>query len=164
MNRYTADNDGYRADVSYLIDKNSVGYQSANQYNLANKVDEPQHLVDTYNPIYDDSVVGPPIHPIPSASTPIFVSTIKPPLDIHSTVIDDPTFESNKLTFEDRKSISAKPTFVLSAKSTHINDAFRIVPNSASLDENAIGIPQNPGLYFKIEHHQHHPVFYKTHP
>lgn len=162
LRRYIADNDGYRADVSYLIDKNSVGFQESNGYNLESKSDQQHVNVQPYNPIFDANVISTPLHPIPSASTPIFVSTVKPPIDIHH-VLPDSHFKSNKLSFEDRKSISAKPTYVVSAKSTHINDeAIRIEPNGGPIDDNELGL-STPAIYFRQQYHQHHPVFYKTH-
>lgn len=163
-NRYTADNDGYRADVSYLIDKHSVGYQEADGHHLAASKSDHQHVnVRSYNPIYDENLVSSPLHPIPPQSSPVFVTTAAPPIDdIHSGALTEPHFDS-KLSFEERKSISAKPTYVVSAKLTHVNDAIQIVPNVGSIDDNPIAGHGTPGLYFKQQYHQHHPVFYKTH-
>lgn len=87
--RYTADDDGYRADVSYLVNKNSeLNY-------------------------------GPP----PPKSK-IISSKIKPLIIEHSqpVFLHHPKDQINELSLEERKTISAKATYIVSHKSTHISD------------------------------------------
>lgn len=155
--RYTADNDGYRADVSYLIDKHAVNNPETGGYGFEQQEPEQHyHQVKAYN----HHLNGLPTGPEPTPSSTIFVSTAKPPVDIHS-----PSPESNylpeKLNLEQRQSISAQPTYIRSHKSTHIDDTIRIVPDSNYIDDDTIAIRPDPALYYKSP--PHHSVFYEAH-
>ncbi|XP_031637463.1 uncharacterized protein LOC116349929 isoform X2 [Contarinia nasturtii] len=140
--RYTADDGGYRADVSYLIDKNAVHKADESDYVKYNTEEKPFHKlhINPYNS-------GIPSHPPPTASSKIFVATAVPPIH-HAS-----------LSLEQRQSISAHPTYVLSAKKTQISDAIRLVPTENSIDDNSI----LNGPYSKATHHHHHPVYYENH-
>lgn len=156
--RYTADGDGYRAEVSYLIDKNAVNnVNEGNGFGYEQERRQHYHHLSSYNPVAEVNINGLPTSPDPTPSSSIFVSTAKPPVDIHRP---EPPFLAGKLNLEQRQSISAQPTYVLSPKSTHIDDTIRIVPNADYIDDNSIAIRPNPGLYYKNP--QHHSVFYEA--
>lgn len=102
-------------------DRNEYGDYSPN-------VPIQQHFneeLNSYDPIYDVSSNRLPASPIPTASSAIYlVNTIAPSIDVHPHhVIQD------KLSLDRRQSISAQPTYVVSAKLTNIDDNIRIVPN-----------------------------------
>lgn len=200
-NRYTADNDGYRAEVSYLIDKHipehipqhipehisqhapehipqhipehipehDAHHSNENSYgNYAAEPVEPhqyQHI-NTYNTIYD-GVQG-PAPAYPTATSQIFVSsTAKPPIELDSPDYGG-HFINPSLSLEQRKSISAQPTYVVSPKLTHISDELRVVSNDDQIDENVVGhnLHDEHGDYYKqapLPPQHHHSVFYKTH-
>lgn len=171
LNRYTADNDGYRADVSYIIEKNSIEpdhiqhshphphpppsphhhyhhpqHQAVeNDYvsYVANTPEQQEyHQLNSYNAIYDASSVQSLAQSIPATSSgaAVFFSTAQPPAAIDT---DANFYGKNPLTLEQRKSISARPTYVVSSKSTQITDTHH-----------------DHSLYYKPAHH--HTVFYKT--
>lgn len=127
--RYTADNDGYHADVSYLFDKNTVNgpadYNSEQHQKNVN--------LKSYSTIFDRF----PSTPIPTASSSIFVSTIKPSIDVnpHHLLGFPHLYNPDKLSLDQRQSISAQPTYVVSAKSTHIDESVRILPNADVEDD-----------------------------
>lgn len=77
------------------------------------------HQLNTYNAIYDASSVQSLAQPVPTSSAAVFFTTAQPPADID---VDDDFYNSNALSLEQRKSISARPTYIVSAKSTHITD------------------------------------------
>lgn len=147
--RYTADNDGYRADVSYIIDQNAVEPQHhhgeensyANYGNVAAVAPPEQHYhhLNTYNTVYDASSIQSLAQPVPTSTSSIYYTTAQPPIETDSGL-----YSNNELTIEQRKSISARPTFIVSAKSTQITE----------------DIPEH-NIYYKSP--QHHTVFYKTH-
>lgn len=147
MNRYTADNDGYRADVSYLVDKNAVNHHNVL---VADVSDQRYHNIQSHNPFYDRNSFA----PFRDASR-VFLS--------HSQF---PTEISNDL--EQRKAISAQPTHVVSAKSTHINDSkfisdtnsIPIVPES-TISDNSIAFQSENDLYFKSPS-QHRPFYHES--
>lgn len=151
-NRYTADNDGYRADVSYIIEKNAIEsdphqhthphpppdprqhhhhhhhhphqhHQAVeNDYTgyVANTAEQQDyHQLNSYNAIYDASSVQSLAQPVPTSSAAVFFTTAQPPPAIDA---DGNFYGSSALSLEQRKSISARPTYVVSAKSTHITD------------------------------------------
>lgn len=161
MVRYTADGDGYRADVSYLFDKNAVNnVNDGNGFGYEQEQErrhQHYHHLNSYNPIAQVNINGLPTSPDPTPSSTIFVSTAKPPVDIHRS---EPSYLADKLNLEQRQSISAQPTYVLSPKSTHIDDNIRIVPNAGYIDDNSIAIRSDSGLYYKNP--QHHSVFYEA--
>lgn len=145
MNRYTADNDGYRADVSYLVDKNAVNHHNVD---VADVSDQRYHNIHPHNLFYErNSFV-----PFRDAST-VFL-----PTSSHHSQF--PTEISNDL--EQRKAISAQPTHVVSAKSTQINDSesIQIVPES-TISDNSIAFQSENDLYFKSPS-QHRPFYHES--
>lgn len=90
--RYTADNDGYRADVTYLTNKN---------LELDRLRDEDLHLTSA-----------------------VKSRVIKPLIIIDHTphFYHQSKYRNDELSLEEKKSISVKPTFVVSSKLTHIDE------------------------------------------
>lgn len=93
-----------------------------------------------YSSLYD-SVYNQQQHPvnvgptIPTPTSTIYVSTIQPPTGaetVPDTIYDNNNYENLEL----RKSISSRPTYVVSAKSTHITDNYE--PNPNTIDSNVI--------------------------
>lgn len=84
--------------------------------------------------------------------SPDLKSTIGGNNENHPVILDDgrisshlPKYRIDELSLENRKSISAKPTYILSGKSTRIDP----------VEDNKIAVQQNPD--FDIQHS----VFYK---
>lgn len=124
--RYIADNSGYRAEVSYLIDKHAAPEQInhhplKNDYQAAyvtGPAEYPHYQqIDPFNEarIVESSAGA----ALSTATSQIFIgTTAKPPdLDMDSESV----FFGSDLNIEQRKTISAQATYVLSPKSTQIS-------------------------------------------
>lgn len=134
-----------------MIDKNAVKHQQRSEYkDYVAKTPKPHSYTNSYNSIYDGNFISSPIGPIPTATSSIFVTTASPPIDIRTDALTGHGYDTNRLSLEQRQSISAQPTYVVSEKSTRVSDTVRIVSNSESIDKN-------------IADHTHH-VFQATSP
>lgn len=102
FHRYTADEDGYHADVSYLINKNS-------------NLERTKFLGDAD---YEINLISPV-----ESTLPINIINLKDTDadDEPLSLLHQPGYHNGGLSLEERKSISAKPTYIVSSKSTHIN-------------------------------------------
>lgn len=89
FDRYTADDNGYRADVSYLV-KKQTAYRSS----------------------------PPKSKFIDAKSTPLVVD--------HSSLF---LYQPKERSLEERKSISAKPTYIVSHKLTSVNQNSNVLVN-----------------------------------
>lgn len=106
-NRYTADDDGYHADVSYLIDKNALNHPNEGFVN-----DVPEQRLQSlhfHKSFYDVNSFR--------------IPTSNPKAPDKYYFLDE---------FERRKSISAQPTYVVTERRT-LSQALRIVPTNDGL-------------------------------